>query len=68
MGTLNPDLYKNENLEGDVDNFPDDHIGRVWFYIDYQAEAEKLLITLIKIKNLPSRSAGSVNCCNPYVR
>ncbi|XP_071545665.1 synaptotagmin-15-like isoform X2 [Panulirus ornatus] len=68
LGGINPELYKTEELEGDLDQYPDDHIGRVWLQLEYHSEAEKLLVTLIKAKNLPSRLIGSINSCDPYVR
>ncbi|XP_076047448.1 uncharacterized protein LOC143028988 [Oratosquilla oratoria] len=68
LGTINPELYKTEDLEGDFDHYPDDHIGRVWFQLEYLTDSEKLQVTLIKVKNLPSRTVGSINSCDPYVR
>lgn len=68
LGTINPELYKTEELEGDLDQYPEDHIGRVWLQLEYHSDAEKLLVTLIKAKNLPSRLIGSINSCDPYVR
>lgn len=68
MGSINPDLYKEEDLEDNLGNYPEDHLGRVWFRVDYEAEAEKLKVTLIRAKHLPSRTAGSTNCCDPFVR
>ncbi|XP_042225213.1 synaptotagmin-15-like isoform X3 [Homarus americanus] len=68
LGTINPELYKTDELEGDLDQYPDDHIGRVWLQLEYHSDAEKLLVTLIKAKNLPSRLIGSINSCDPYVR
>ncbi|XP_066942502.1 synaptotagmin-15-like isoform X2 [Macrobrachium rosenbergii] len=68
LGTINPELYKTDELEGDLDQYPEDHIGRVWLQLEYLSESEKLLVTLIKAKNLPSRLIGSINSCDPYVR
>ncbi|XP_045133953.1 synaptotagmin-15-like isoform X1 [Portunus trituberculatus] len=68
LGGINPELYKTDELEGDLDQYPEDHIGRVWLQLEYHSEAEKLLVTLIKAKNLPSRLIGSINSCDPYVR
>ena len=55
----------------DVDDdyeYPDDHVGRLWFAVEYENEAEKLTVTLIKAKNLPSRVLGNTNGCDPFVR
>ncbi|XP_063861689.1 synaptotagmin-15-like isoform X2 [Scylla paramamosain] len=68
LGGINPELYKTDELEGDLDQYPEDHIGRVWLQLEYHSDAEKLLVTLIKAKNLPSRLIGSINSCDPYVR
>ncbi|XP_053641501.2 synaptotagmin-15 isoform X2 [Cherax quadricarinatus] len=68
LGAINPELYKTDELEGELEQYPEDHIGRVWLQLEYQTEAEKLLVTLIKAKNLPSRLIGSINSCDPYVR
>nr|XP_045605770.1 synaptotagmin-15-like isoform X1 [Procambarus clarkii] len=68
LGAINPELYKTDELEGELDQYPDDHIGRVWLQLEYHTDAEKLLVTLIKAKNLPSRLIGSINSCDPYVR
>ena len=53
--------------EDDYD-YPDDHVGRIWFAVEYEVESEKLMVTLIKAKNLPSRVLGSNNGCDPFVR
>jgi len=29
-------------------NAPDNHIGRVWFGVKYEAQSEKLLVALVK--------------------
>ena len=70
LGGLNPDLYRIGGLdpEGEDDDFPDNHRGRIWFKVNYEEKNEQLTINLIKIKNLPSRVKGSVNCSDPFVR
>ncbi|ROT80979.1 putative synaptotagmin-15 isoform X2 [Penaeus vannamei] len=68
LGSINPELYKTDELEGEYDQYPDDHIGRVWLQLEYLSDSEKLLVNLIKAKNLPSRLIGSINACDPYVR
>ena len=67
LGGLNPDLYRLEDEEDDLD-FPDDHIGRIWLAVEYEMESERLVVSLIKAKNLPSRVRGSVNQCDPLVK
>ena len=67
LGGLNPDLYRLED-EGDDLDFPDDHIGRIWLAVEYEMESERLVVSLIKARNLPSRVRGSVNQCDPLVK
>ncbi|XP_074647525.1 synaptotagmin-15B-like isoform X2 [Tubulanus polymorphus] len=67
LGAIDPSLYKVTD-EDDVYDIPMNHIGRIWFAVEYERESEKLLLTLIKAKNLPSRSLGNPNCCDPFVR
>ena len=69
IGSLNPDLYKSPLIpEEDTSNYPEGHLGRFWFSINYDSEQEKLLINLIRIHNLPSRDKDSTTACDPLVR
>ena len=67
LGTIDPSLYKMADVDDDYE-YPDDHVGRLWFAVEYENEAEKLTVTLIKAKNLPSRVLGNTNGCDPFVR
>ena len=67
LGSIDPSLYKIADEDDDYE-IPRDHLGRVWFAVEYERETEKLLVTLIKAKNLPSRQLGSDNGCDPFVR
>ncbi|CAL1267220.1 unnamed protein product [Larinioides sclopetarius] len=69
LGGLNPELYRvgAETPEEEV-VFPDGHVGRMWIGLQYDSAGERLLVSLIKIKNLPSRVYGCNNCCDPFVR
>ena len=67
LGSIDPSLYKIADEDDDYE-IPRDHLGRVWFAVEYERETEKLLVTLIKAKNLPSRQTGSDNGCDPFVR
>lgn len=69
LGGLNPELYRIsvEKAEEDVD-FPDGHVGRAWLGLQYDSAGERLVVSLIKFKNLPSRVYGCNNCCDPFVR
>ncbi|XP_076453975.1 synaptotagmin-15-like [Babylonia areolata] len=67
LGSIDPSLYKIADEDDDYE-IPRNHLGRVWFAVEYERETEKLLVTLIKAKNLPSRHLGSENGCDPFVR
>ena len=67
LGSIDPTLYK-INDDDEHYEFDEDHVGRCWFAVEYERESEKLLVTLMKCKNLPSRSMGSTNACDPFVR
>lgn len=71
LGNLNPELYVNVAETGDDFDgtyYSDDNIGRVWIGVEYNADTERLLVTLHQIKNLPSRERGTANACDPLVR
>ncbi|KAL1497375.1 hypothetical protein ABEB36_008356 [Hypothenemus hampei] len=67
LGVIEPALYKS-TLELDEMAWPDGHLGRIWFSLRYEPSTEKLLVSLLKAKNLPSRNVGSVNNCDPFIR
>ncbi|XP_070543974.1 synaptotagmin-15-like isoform X2 [Ptychodera flava] len=68
LGEINPQLYKIQDDEAEDNYFPEDHSGRIWFAVEYEHEAERLVVSLMKAKNLPSRVLGSVNQCDPLVK
>lgn len=71
MCGLNPELYKSKPGAEDEEEieYPENHFGRVWYALEYETTSERLLLTLIKARNLPdSRSNGSISPCNPVVR
>lgn len=68
LGAIDPSLYQGTlNFEDDLD-YPEGHLGRVWFSLRYETSSEKLLVSLLKVKNLPSRTVGTANNCDPVVR
>ncbi|GLV35098.1 Synaptotagmin 7 [Carabus blaptoides fortunei] len=67
LGVIEPALYKS-TLELDDFQWPEGHLGRIWFSLRYEPSTEKLLVSLLKAKNLPSRTVGTVNSCDPFVR
>ncbi|KAL3274614.1 hypothetical protein HHI36_015995 [Cryptolaemus montrouzieri] len=67
LGVIEPALYKS-TLDLDEIQWPEGHIGRLWFSLRYEPSTEKLLVSLLKAKNLPSRTVGTVNSCDPFIR
>lgn len=68
LGTLNPELYRIPDHLDDPGSYPPGHLGRVFLTLHYHQETEKLQVGLLRIRNLPSRTLGSNNACDPYVR
>nr|CAD7257552.1 unnamed protein product [Timema shepardi] len=67
LGVIDPALYRGTlDLEEDL-QFPEGHLGRLWFSVRFEPATEKLLVSLLKAKNLPSRTVGTVNSCDPFV-
>ena len=67
LGSLNPELYKScHDLEEET-IYPDGHIGRVWFSLDYDRDKEKLNIGLMRIRNLKGKDSENASC-DPLVR
>lgn len=70
LGSIDPSLYRTADdydVDGDTD-LPEGHIGRVRFGVQYNREDEKLKVSLVSARNLPSRLAGTPNACDPFVR
>ncbi|XP_014644524.1 PREDICTED: synaptotagmin-15 [Ceratotherium simum simum] len=63
VGTINPELYKFPEDESETD-FPEGCLGRLWFSVEYQQEAERLLVGLIKAQGLRATS----ETCSPLVK
>ncbi|XP_047559320.1 synaptotagmin-15-like isoform X1 [Lutra lutra] len=63
VGTINPDLYKFLEDKSETD-FPEGCLGRLWFSVEYQQDAERLLVGLIKARRLQAPSES----CNPLVK
>ncbi|XP_039298466.1 synaptotagmin-15 [Nilaparvata lugens] len=68
LGMIDPTLYQGALQFEEEPDFPEGHLGRIWFSLRYEASSEKLLVSLLKVKNLPSRSVGTANGCDPIVR
>lgn len=63
VGTINPDLYKFLEDKSETD-FPEGCLGRLWFSVEYQQDAERLLVGLIKARRLQ----GPSESCSPLVK
>ncbi|XP_045639407.1 synaptotagmin-15-like isoform X3 [Ursus americanus] len=63
VGTVNPELYKFLEDKSETD-FPDGCLGRLWFSVEYQREAERLLVGLLKARRLQAPS----ETCSPLVK
>ncbi|XP_077113305.1 synaptotagmin-15 isoform X2 [Ranitomeya variabilis] len=63
LGSINPALYKYPEDNEETD-FPEGNIGRIWFAVEYEYETEKLVVSLIKVRNLQFNS----DSCNPFVK
>ncbi|XP_063290730.1 synaptotagmin-15 isoform X1 [Pelobates fuscus] len=63
LGSINPDLYKYPDDNEETD-FPKGNIGRIWFAVEYEHETERLVVSLIKVRNLQLNS----DSCNPFVK
>ncbi|XP_071526688.1 synaptotagmin-15-like isoform X2 [Panulirus ornatus] len=68
LGTLNPELYRIPDHLDDPGSYPEGHLGRLFLTLHYSQESEKLQVGLLRLRNLPSRTPGSTNACDPYVR
>ncbi|XP_021037954.1 synaptotagmin-15 [Mus caroli] len=61
MGSINPELYKSPEDTSET-GFPDGCLGRLWFSVEYQQESERLLVGLIKARQLqvPSETCSTL--------
>ncbi|XP_053307218.1 synaptotagmin-15 [Spea bombifrons] len=63
LGSINPALYKYTDDNEETD-FPEGNIGRIWFAVEYEHESERLVVSLIRVRNLHFAS----DSCNPFVK
>ncbi|XP_074856208.1 synaptotagmin-15-like [Carettochelys insculpta] len=63
IGSINPELYKFPEDKSETD-FPECNIGRLWFSVQYEQEAERLLVSLIKARKLQPPT----DSCSPFVK
>ena len=76
MGLLKPELYNtSEDQDMDMyDDLPPSNIGRIWFSLEYDAQSEKLIVIVDRIRNLQGRqqrsslSLSSNSSCDPFIR
>jgi len=60
------DSVDDEGLDGQVDGSRG--LGSVRFGVMYERETERLTVTLVRARSLPSRNPGTANACDPFVR
>ncbi|XP_067933320.1 synaptotagmin-15-like [Watersipora subatra] len=53
LGELDVSLYVGYDSD-DTTTYPSNHLGRLWYTLQYDSKEEKLTVTLIKAKHLPS--------------
>ncbi|XP_067409033.1 synaptotagmin-15 [Emydura macquarii macquarii] len=63
VGSINPELYKFSEDNSETD-FPECNTGRLWFSVEYEQEAERLLVSLIKARKLQPPT----DSCSPFVK
>ncbi|XP_030426875.1 synaptotagmin-15-like isoform X1 [Gopherus evgoodei] len=63
IGSINPELYKFPEDKSETD-FSECNIGRLWFSVQYEQEAERLLVSLIKARKLHPPT----DSCSPFVK
>ena len=76
LGLLKPELYPSgDESDYEMNNdLPPGNIGRVWFNLEYDAQSEKLIVTVDEIRNLPGRqqrsslTLSSTSSCDPFIR
>jgi len=75
VGHLKPELYNSDEQDNDLyEELPSGNIGRVWFSLEYDAQSEKLIVTVDRIRNLPGRekrsslSLSTNSTCDPFIR
>ncbi|PVD39244.1 hypothetical protein C0Q70_01872 [Pomacea canaliculata] len=57
LGSIDPSLYKISDEDDDYD-IPRDHLGRIWFAVEYELETEKLLVTSHQSQEPAEPSSG----------
>ena len=60
-----PAPEEQDSDEGEM--YPIDHIGRIWFNLEYDGSAESLAVSLVKARNL-SCGDKAVKTCDPFVK
>ena len=56
-----------EDEDDEEEPYPLDHLGRVWFNLQYDSSAESLAVTLVKARNLSPRGK-TAKTCDPFVK
>jgi len=68
LGELDASLYSGYNSD-DSEQYPDTHLGRLWYTIAYNAEDEALKVNVIKARHLPLDKSGETpkECFMRYI-
>ena len=56
-----------EENDDEEEPYPLDHLGRIWFNLEYDSSAESLAVTLVKARNLSPRGKAA-KTCDPFVK
>ena len=60
-----PEEHVADSDEGEI--YPIEHLGRIWFNLEYDSSAESLAVALVKARNLSCRDKA-VKTCDPFVK
>ncbi|KRY13345.1 Synaptotagmin-15 [Trichinella patagoniensis] len=66
LESLNLELYASS--EGDEYVFGENHIGRLWFELEYDSDRQRISVCVGKVRNLPNHNYGKEVCNNFFIR
>lgn len=67
-GGINPSLYLNPEQFDKEEDFPDDHLGRVYYNLYYDEIDEALNVYIQRIRNLPKSTSQSGKTNKTYIK
>ena len=70
LGGLDPSLYLDPDNAGlaKAESFPENHLGRIYFSLSYDAGGESLSVHIKRIRNLPKSTKESGITNKTYVK